>query len=258
MREKTSRAVRRIGADGIIDELKSLTGSRRLYEVWQDWVRCMALAISNAVDRSAPWEAREREFEQVIKRYPEGAKDTFARALAQLTVELEQDPRDVLGSLLMVLEFGSDHAGQFFTPWDVCVMMAKMTLEPEAVHRTIAEHGFITVSEPAVGGGGMVLAAALELRALGYEPARHMHVTAVDVDRGVLMLAYVQASLLGVPGVFVHGNSLSLEEHEHFYTPMHVHGGWSRRLRVRRRLERERAAAMDTIDCPLYQLGLEV
>ena len=42
--------------------------------------------------------------------------------------------------------------------------------------------GFITLCEPAVGAGAMVIAAAEAVTAGGHNHQRHMHVTAVDVD----------------------------------------------------------------------------
>src|SRR5579863_8704513 len=48
---------------------------------------------------------------------------------------------------------------------------------------------------------------------------KHLHVTAVDVDPKCVHMTYLQLSLLHVPAIVVHGNSLSLEEFGHWYTP---------------------------------------
>lgn len=44
------------------------------------------------------------------------------------------------------------------------------------------------------------------------------------------MMSYVQLSLMHVPAVIVHGNTLTLEEYSHWYTPAHIMGGRSQRL----------------------------
>ena len=47
-------------------------------------------------------------------------------------------------------------------------------------------------------------------------------------------MAYVQLSLAHVPAIIVHGNSLSMQEWGHWFTPAHIVGGWDRRLRAHR------------------------
>jgi hypothetical protein len=46
-------------------------------------------------------------------------------------------------------------------------------------------------------------------------------------------MCFIQLALLHVPAVVVVGNSLTLEERSHWFTPAHVVGGWERRLRER-------------------------
>jgi hypothetical protein len=58
-------------------------------------------------------------------------------------------------------------------------------------------------------------------------------VTAVDVDEKAAHMAYIQLSLLGVPAIVIHGNTLSLQEWSHWYTPAHIFAGWSMKLRAR-------------------------
>jgi hypothetical protein len=43
-------------------------------------------------------------------------------------------------------------------------------------------------------------------------------------------MAYIQLSLLHVPAVIIHGDTLSLEEYAHWHTPAHILGGWRFRL----------------------------
>lgn len=51
---------------------------------------------------------------------------------------------------------------------------------------------------------------------------QHMHVTVVDLDQRCAHMAYVQFSLLPIPVVVVHVNSLTVEEYSHWYTPAHI------------------------------------
>ena len=111
--------------------------------------------------------------------------------------------------------------------------MAKMVLgDKESLAAKIAERGFVTAQEPACGSGAMVIALAHEMKAAGINYQRHLHVTAVDVDPKCVHMAYVQFSLMHIPAVIIHGNSLSLEEFGRWYTPAHILDGWDWKLRV--------------------------
>jgi hypothetical protein len=79
----------------------------------------------------------------------------------------------------------------------------------------------------------MVIAYARAMRRRGFDPSRHIHVTGIDVDRKVLLMAYVQLSLLGIPAVLYVGDTLRLEMREAWPTPVHVLGGWEARLGLR-------------------------
>jgi len=43
-------------------------------------------------------------------------------------------------------------------------------------------------------------------------------------------MAYVQFSLLHIPAVIIHGNTLSREKFGRWYTPAHIMDGWTRKL----------------------------
>ena len=67
--------------------------------------------------------------------------------------------------------------------------------------------------------------------------AHRLSITATDVDLKCVHMAFLQLSLLNIPAVVVHGNSLSLEEYSHWFTPAHILNGWDHKLRHRAELE---------------------
>jgi hypothetical protein len=79
----------------------------------------------------------------------------------------------------------------------------------------------------------MVIALAREMLSQGVNYQQHLHVTAVDIDIRAVHMTYLPLSLLHVPAVVVHGNTLSVEEWSRWYTPAHIIGGWQWRLRRR-------------------------
>lgn len=102
--------------------------------------------------------------------------------------------------------------------------MGMMTLEN--VDILIKEKGFITVYEPATGGGSTIIGLALALKDKGYNYQKDMMVTAVDLDIKAVHMCYIQLSLLGIPAVVIHGNTLSIETFEEWKTPFYILHGW--------------------------------
>jgi hypothetical protein len=210
--------------------ISSLAYRHSAWQVFADFAEMAAISLSNAVD-PAQREGREARYLELVKRYSNEEIGKFPQMLAQLTQALEADPSDILGRTFHDLELHNKWAGQFFTPFTVCQMMAKMTLSKEDAEAIIAKRGFVRASEPAVGSGAMVITLARAFNDAGINYQQHLHVTAVDVDLKCVHMAYAQLSLLHVPAIIVHGNSLSLEEHSRWYTPAHIMGGWGCKLK---------------------------
>lgn len=199
-----------------------------VHQVFADFVELSALSLSNTAD-IAQHEKREARYMDIVRRYEKTEVERFCHMLGCLVCALEDEPRDHLGKLFMALELGNHWHGQFFTPYELCVLMAKMQLHDAS--ELVAAKGFITVNEPAAGAGAMVIACAQALRDLDINYQQAMHVTAVDVDATAAQMCYLQMSLLHIPGVVVVGNTLTLEERERWYTPAHIVGGWNWKLR---------------------------
>ena len=160
--------------------------------------------------------------------------------LACLTLSLEEGMNDCLGQLFMALELGNSRAGQFFTPYHVCSLMARMICGD--VKAQCKEKGFVRVMEPAVGAGGMVIATAEAFADQGINYQQAMHATCIDVDAAAVHMAYIQLSLLHIPAIVVHGNALSLEQWGVWLTPAHVLGFWDVRLKRDRIKDQDEAA----------------
>ena len=46
-----------------------------------------------------------------------------------------------------------------------------------------------------------------------------MRAVATDIDLKCVHMAYIQLSLYGIPAVIIHGNTLTVEEWSHWFTP---------------------------------------
>lgn len=210
--------------------LRSNSRRHRPHKVFADFCEISAISVSNSVDGHNR-EKREARYLEILKQYEQEEIARFPQMLAHVVMWLEEGFGDKLGELFMSMEFGDHWKGQFFTPYDVGLLMAKMTAIDAKPY--IEKKGFMTVNDPACGAGCMLIAAADQISSEGLNYQHVMHATAVDIDLTAVHMAYLQFSLYGIPAVVVHGNSLSMEEWSHWYTPTHVLGGWNRRLRER-------------------------
>ena len=222
MKGKTSHA------KNIIKLIEEISPRHSTYQVFRDFVAMSSISIRNAIDRH-DWDKYEEEYFSIIKRYDKTELDNFPRMLGELTFALEEDMSDILGQIFSELNLGNKWAGQFFTPDSVSRAMAALTFNDET-ESIIAKKGFISVSEPTVGGGAMIIALANHLKSQGINYQKRMHVTAIDIDIRSVHMAYLQFSLLHIPATVIHGDTLRLIEHSHWHTPAHELGLWSAKL----------------------------
>jgi hypothetical protein len=208
----------------LLKEIRVVARYKHRYDVFRDFVTMSAIALANAVQKR---EDREDEYLRLIATYERGDQLAFPKLLGCLVKALEYGPRDVLGSLYMDLELGSKDRGQFFTPFHVSEMMAEIVHGEEL--KSI-EKPFITLSEPACGAGGMVLAFVKVMLKYGHNPAERLWVQCIDVDRLAALMCFVQLTLWNVPAEVLVGNALSLEIREVWHTPQHILGFWQYRL----------------------------
>lgn len=213
-------------------------GRHSRWQVFADFCEMAAISFSNAVDLTQR-DAREAQYMQIIKKYDRTEVELFPQALGQVVLALEKKFGDVLGRTFHDLELHNKWAGQFFTPYDLSRMMAGMTIgDGDDLRDRIAHRGFVTAQEPAVGSGAMVIALAEEMRNAGINYQEHLHVRAVDVDLKCVHMAYVQFSLLHIPAIITHGDSLALKEYSHWYTPAHILGEWNEKFQRQAAIEK--------------------
>ncbi len=114
------------------------------WKVWQDFVDLCAISISNAVDkREAVWETREKAYMSIKGSYTDDEFSVFVSLFSITIHALEDNPaQDFLGELYMKLNFGNGWKGQFFTPFHISEMMARMTIG-ENTQDEIKKKGYI-------------------------------------------------------------------------------------------------------------------
>lgn len=185
----------------IIQNIKDENSGYSPYEFFSDWVKSCSIAISNACTLF-PDEDWEIEYLSIIRKYNRRDQERFSEILGLLCEAYEKEIRDVLGEIFMSQELGNSRVGQFFTPFHISELTAKIALDKAG------EPKKYRVIEPSSGSGGMIIAAAKILKEQGVNYQKDMIVTAQDLDWRAVYMTYVQLSLLGIDAIVVQGDSL--------------------------------------------------
>lgn len=225
-----------------IEKFEELCNGRGVSKgkAWESLITMCACSFSNVFgEASLDFKQREREFAQ----YQEvlGGFERPAELLSIITLALEENPKqDFLGTIFQKLKLNDSRRGQIFTPYHVAELMSRLTCNTE-----FGDKDWLSVCDPCVGAGVMLIAASNVYRDLGINYQTDILFVGQDIDRTVALMSYVQLSLLGCPGYVIVGNSLTEpvvrhplfpqvnEECEIWYTPMFFRKEWEyRRMEV--------------------------
>lgn len=218
--------------EGIIEKLKILGSKYSISRVFEDWIAVFAISISNSVDRTN-WDEREQQYLEIINRYTPDEQQILVEASAELVMALDKEcskrgPTDLLGEVFHGLKLHNKYHGQFFTPFYICEFMGHVALTDAGttVRDALCQKGYVTVCEPCVGSGGLVLGFANAMYRQNLNYSKQMVAYCCDIDIKCVYIAYIHLSLCGIPAVVVHGNSLTNEEWSKWYTPVFLMDGW--------------------------------
>jgi hypothetical protein len=193
--------------------------SRR--EVFADFVEMGAICYSNVMDLQQRAH-REARYMKLIGKYQKQHQHIFGGLLGELNMAMDSEPSDVLGRLFHELDAANKATGQFFTPPHICELMGKLIVgSGSQIKAEIEERGFFRLSEPSCGSAAMVIAFATAIREQGINYQQNLHVTLTDIDVRAVHMAYLHLSLMHIPAIIVHGNTLTLEEFGSWRTPAH-------------------------------------
>lgn len=203
--------------EAIINGINRMAGSYHAQDIFQDWVQMSGISISNQLFFD---QRLEEQYLTLAKKYNDEQLKEMCRWTARLVELFENDINDYLGSIYMMLNAGNSRTGQFFTPFHVCVLMAKAVLTGYSGEK-------ITANEPSVCGGANFLAVAKEIQRLGYDYQSLLDVVAQDLDYKCVWMSYLQFSFAGISAICVQGNTLQNEINFTLVTPMYCLRGVS-------------------------------
>lgn len=180
----------------IVRMLQDISGKYPPSVIFDDWVKCVAIAIQNACVNEIDeiFQEREKQYKAIIDKYDIDIADNFAQMTAHLTTAMERNIEDVLGLVYMEASMGNKKAGQFFTPPQISKIKAKIIANN--IEKTDKEK--YRLYEPTSGSGGIILEVAKELQIKGIDYQNCMYVVAQDLDWRCVYMTYVQLSLIGI------------------------------------------------------------
>ncbi len=213
----------------IISLINSFDGVNR-YEVFSDFVEMAALSIMQSFEESRREEIKN-QLNSLQKKYKSKDISRLGQMLGMLVLAMERYHKqgwyvDILARVFMEMEINNKKTGQFFTPGNIAELCARMAFDPAYVKEIIDKDGFITLNEPTVGGGVMVLGFAEAMRAAGFDPSTQLVIHAGDIDRRCAYMSYVHFSLYGLPAVVKLGDALAMKAWGQWYTPVYSLDLW--------------------------------
>lgn len=189
-----------------------------------DVFECGSLAISNLVDKRQ-YAEREKRYLELINTYQPSEQKLIAEIFSQifaLCSSVVYDDGvfdDYMGELFMRCNQGNSNAGQYFTPYHVSKLMAKISITDS----DFKQDEIVPISDCCSGGGGLLIAALDVLKNdYGINYARNCFIEAGDIDIRCVHMTYIALSLAGVPAIVKHQDALSRELWSVWKTPAFI------------------------------------
>lgn len=165
------------------------------YEIYRKWLEAVWLFCESS---------REREkFQTGLDCYSGREGEEFGRLFGIYCLAVESMPfRDILGELFMELDVNSARNGQYFTPWHIADMMARMQFSREQFRDIIAAKGEVSVHDPCCGSGVMLLAfASVVYSETGEWGLGKLRLYGSDIDLRCVHMCRIQLRMNGLDSV---------------------------------------------------------
>ncbi len=200
----------------IMKEIEWFRYRHHIFDVLQDCFSMYATAISNQFD-FANYRAREDNYLQLIKKYDKEEQEKICSIFGKIVLlcQIENgDYDDYLGKLYMQSETSSKMHGQFFTPYEVSQLMARLLIDNYDLTKDV-----IVINDPCCGAGGLLIAMVDEISKKGVSIKDKVLVVAQDIDSRCVNMSYIQFALMGIPAVVMKGDTLAYKFTEIWKTP---------------------------------------
>ena len=196
-------------------------------QTFADFVAYCAFLLSSRTD-PIHTEQRTDFLKRLKKSYTDDEWQTFHQGAIDLCGTFVHNTKFGLYEDLFAVTYtrigaASRTLKQNFTPVDVGKLMGALSI-PDKL--SLPEEGFFSMSDHACGSGTLLLEGAQRIADCGYNPTAHLAIQAADLDVRCVHMAYLNLSLYGIPAVIIHGNTISMDEYDRWYTPAYLLRKW--------------------------------
>lgn len=164
------------------------------YDLYRQWLEAVWAMLNMPLNPQG--------FRETLDRYTYAQGQELGRLFNLYLQAVEELPfRDILGTLFMRLDLKSVQAGQFFTCYSVAEMMARMQFDRDNFQAIVDERGTVSVCDPAVGSGVMLLAFAKTVHDnLGRAGTDRLRLYGTDIDIRCVNMCRIQLRMNGLDG----------------------------------------------------------
>jgi methylase of polypeptide subunit release factors len=164
------------------------------YDLYRQWLEAVWALLEMPLN--------PQEFKATLDRYTYEQGQELGRLFNLYLLAVEELPfRDILGTLFMRLDIKSVQAGQYFSPWPIAEMMARMTFDRDSFLETVRARGAVSVCDPACGSGVMLLAFAKVVHdCFGREGTDKLRLYGMDIDVRCVNMCRIQLRMNGLDG----------------------------------------------------------
>jgi type I restriction-modification system DNA methylase subunit len=212
-------------------QLESYGYGINLYEKFREFCKVATYSLASAFYP----ELSRKELEPIKIAEDKKKLAAFENCFQILVNALEEEHQDFLGVFFGMNDLGNVRVGQFFTPYNISLMIARMQINDQ--DKIIKQKGFIKVCEPACGSGGMIIALRQTLLEDGFNPSTNMYVEMTDIDELCFYMSYIQISLYGIPARVIQGDTLSFKVYRDLFTPVYFLNHFYEKLRLAEAIE---------------------
>ncbi len=183
------------------------SGSRALSATFRDFCHLTRMCFQQVQQFD-----REREDEIIKIQRASKNPNGYAEGLAVLVNALDYRVGDFLVEWAGLNTSLNRQTGQVFTPYHISKMMAEIIMgEPKKQERPFS------ICEPTCGAGSMVIAAFDVLKNKNFSP-KDFYIVAQDIDIHCVNMTYIQCTLLDIPAIVYHGDSLAYKFYARYPT----------------------------------------
>jgi type I restriction-modification system DNA methylase subunit len=210
--------------------LEKLKPSKHAYETFSDWLVMTAATLYS-------WkkdECVENEYMEIAKQYSKEELDKHSELLLITINALEEKEQDFLGEVFTFAGLTNDKNGQFFTPYNISYMSAKMIIG----ENQFPSHRVCRINDPTCGAGGMLIAGAQVMKERNYNYQENALFIGQDIDARCARMAFIQLTLLAVPAVIYCMDTILMKEYWHRETISYHLAGMEFRLRAEELIDR--------------------